>query len=509
MSLAIILASGSLAFLIPAWADAEQPLMKVPFLRVILVFAFALGLAAGAILKCEEAGEGPGFSRGPEAEARFSESNRAGELHALTVVGASGRLAADSSPPRKGSRFYTLNVEELELAGPGISATAQAKGGLRVMVIRGPSLEAGAHLKVSSARLLPNGDGLLVASAASMAASQAPGFLARLRHILRSAFIAALDRAGGGGASSGLLEALLSGSRDELDAEEALAYKRAGCAHILSLSGQHLSILAAALGLILKPLFGPLRARTASLGVIALFVFVAGPEPALLRSIIMYGLAYFAVAIDRPQDARSIIGLSFAIQAFMDPSGARGLSFLLSYLAMVGLVVLEPRFEHLFLAVLPPPLAAALAASFAAQAATAPLVAFAFGSLYPIGIIASIVSGPLVAAFIWWGLAAALVCGPFPAASAIVAPVTRLIHAALAATMDFFAAAPSLALSGAGIPLAAVGVVLGAAFVYALPYAEYRRGLRRSRSPSQPPRGGGPGHVQAVRTKLPREPERA
>ena len=511
----------------------------------ILALACGLGLGLGVAVATDEAGLPAGLGSDPvQGPGGLRPGSDPGGSRGLLPMGSDptalrGRLTADSTRAKGGFTLYSLEVEEVSLAGPGITGRASTRARIRLLVRGGPALEAGSFIEASSPRFpgppareeggaaagagVSGVSGVSSVSGAAGRASLAfanpqgltarppTGLLARLRSILRAGFHAALDRAGGGGATAGLLVALLEGSRDELDAAEGEAFKRAGCAAVLSLSGQHLSILAAALSLVLKPLGGPRKATAASLAIVFAFVFVAGWQPALLRSLVMYALAALALLSDRPQDTRTILGLSFALQLFLDPAAARELSFCLSYLALAGLVLLSPRFEFLLLPVLPVALAKALAASCAAWAATMPLAAASFGAAYPVGLVATVVSAPLVAAFLWWGLAGSLACGLVPAAAGLVAPVSDLLHAALFRTMDFFAAAPPLALAGAGLPLASAGVVLAAAFVYALPYAEHAHGLstrlRRPHRAQGLPRGRGPRHVQALRPELPREPD--
>mgnify|MGYP001197265242 CR=1 FL=1 len=506
-------------------------------LRGILALACGLGLGLGVAVATDEAGlpAGLGSDPNPGRDCLRSGSDPGGNRGLLPMgsdpTALRGRLAADSTRAKGGFTLYSLEVEELSLAGAGITGRASTRARIRLLVRGGPALEAGSIIEVRSPRFpeppsreeggAPGGAASAVAGAGradlafanpvAITARPPAGLLARIRSILRAGFHTALDRAGGGGATAGLLIALLEGSRDELDAAEGEAFKRAGCAAVLSLSGQHLSILAAALSLVLKPLGGPRKAMAASLVIVFAFVFVAGWQPALLRSLVMYALAAVALLSDRPQNTRTILGLSFALQLFLDPAAARELSFCLSYLALAGLVLLSPRFEFFFLPVLPVAVSKALAASCAAWAATMPLAAASFGAAYPVGLVATVVSAPLVAAFLWWGLAGSLACGLVPAASAAVAPVSGLLHAALFKTMDFFAAAPPLALSGAGASLASAGVVLAASFVYALPYAEHAYGLatrlRRPHRAQGLPRGRGPRHVEALRPELPREPE--
>jgi ComEC/Rec2-related protein len=445
--------------------------------------AAGLGLGLGLALRCDEG-----------AFPRLNPASTSATAP-LRVISLTGRLDADSSRTKGGFTLYSVSVLEVGLEGAGLRGRASAAGRLKLLVPSGPSLEAGMSFSAGRIRYPGGKEGpgpgsIAFADRPSFSASPPQGFLGKPRSILRSALHGALDRAGGGGASSGLLVALLEGSRDELDAEEGEAFKRAGCAAILSLSGQHLSILAAALALCLGPLVGPYKAKAASLGLIGAFVYVAGFQPALLRSVIMYALGAIALFCDRPQEGRCILGLSFALQLFLDPASARELSFCLSYLALAGLVVVAPRCEHLVAPFLPPILAKAVAASFAAQVATLPLAAAAFGCAYPIGFVASIASAPLVAAFIWWGLLGALLCGPFPALASLVGPVSRLLHGSLAGMMEAFATCPPLPLGGPSLWLAGGGVVLAAAFVYAWPHAEHAHGLRLLASRRIHPRAG-------------------
>lgn len=448
-------------------------------LRSIRCLALALGLAAGLALRTDEAGMAAPLAP-PGTGLRFER---------LEVAGLKARLSADSSPVSKGYRFYPLKLEALKVLAPGISGEYSCRDSLSLLAQGGEALEWGAPVetagvlvaaKEGSARgpaffargKLIAADGRILPDDGA-AAPRRPRDLREFRAGVRRGFRSAIARAGGREAK-GLLEALLMGFRDDLDAEEADDFKKAGCAHILALSGQHLAILAAAVSLLCKPLLGPRKSRIASLFLAAAFVFVAGPGPSLLRSILMYGLAALAFFLDRPQPSLTVLSLVFAATAFIDPASARSLSYALSYLALFGLIVLGPSFERLLLPILPPPIAAALAASLAAQCATGPLMALVFGALYPAGILASVVSSPLVAAFIWWGLGASLLVGLVPAVGPALALVSGLLHRALAWTMAFFAGWPSLALSGYALPLAAAVVVLIAAFVYALPYAEYR-----------------------------------
>ncbi|MBU1082422.1 MAG: ComEC/Rec2 family competence protein, partial [Spirochaetes bacterium] len=202
------------------------------------------------------------------------------------------------------------------------------------------------------------------------------------------------------------------------------------------------------------------------------------------------------------------------------PAGAHSLSFKLSYLAVAGIAVLGPPIEFGLRRWLPPPFSGALATGFAALAAAAPVSILAFGTVNPFSPVSSAVAGVLVAALMWVGIALAAIVAILPAAAAgVAAPLAAAACAvpyrALAVSMGLAARLPSLSAESEPGRLSAV-VALGAAFVYAWPYASYyaygrsaTRQLRLPDRPVRPPRGPRPGHAQEVRPELPRLGPRA
>ena len=89
----------------------------------------------------------------------------------------------------------------------------------------------------------------------------------------------------------------------------------------------------------------------------------------------------------------------------VEPFQAFSLSFQLSFLALAGILVLGPLVRRPLEGRIPRLILAPLAMSIGAQIATLPLVAAAFGSYYPSGLVASLILVPLTTAFLWAGLA--------------------------------------------------------------------------------------------------------
>jgi ComEC/Rec2-related protein len=444
-------------------------------------------------------------------------------LISLSPVWAEGRLSADSSPAKNGFRSYPLKVERFGLAGKGIYAElsyprAGSRAGLRVLARAGPEIDAGSLIRVRGYFAASAPGGAAVGGAALFAQPRdimlidRGGPVDRARSAVRNACRQAIARIGL--RSAGLMQALILGVKDSLAPEEAEAFKAAGCSHILALSGEHLSVLAVIAIAGLRPLVGPVRARLGGALLASLFMWVAGPGPSLLRAVLMVWIGAIALALDRPQGWLTALSLAFLAMLPLDPAGARGLGFTLSYLAVWGLAVLGPRFSFLLGPALPPFLRESASSSLAAQAAVSPLLALSFGYLQFAGILASMAAGPIVIATMWWGMGAAILCSLLPFAAPFAVPVSEFLYGALMAIMKAAAAVPVLPLpSLAGRVIACVAVVGLAALVYARPYAEHRawgRGrlpsrLRLAPGPEGPARGGGPGHDQALRPELPRQ----
>jgi len=198
---------------------------------------------------------------------------------------------------------------------------------------------------------------------------------------------------------SGLALALLLGVRENLDADFTLLYRNAGLSYILALSGMHLAILAALITFLLKkPLGLKVSAVTGSV-IILLYCFLVGPMPSLNRSALMYILGVAAILFALPKNALSILSLSFLMQIIITPAAGNSISFILSYIALFGILVIGRALSSLFAGIVPDFLLQPLSVSGGAFLATAGVCGFYFGTIAPVGIIAGLVIIPLTAIF--------------------------------------------------------------------------------------------------------------
>jgi competence protein ComEC len=269
-------------------------------------------------------------------------------------------------------------------------------------------------------------------------------------HRFRARAAIRLEREERGGA---LLAALALGHQDGLDRTAWDSFRTLGLAHLLSVSGLHLVLVAAGLHGAARRIAmrSPFVARVVDLRPAYLLVAVAGAAAYGLlagwgvpvrRSLWMLSASALGVATRRPvRRTAPLAGAAVAILA-IEPAALFDPGAQMSFAATAALVVVATRRAETQAgrSRLARSLAASLATSAAAGAATAPIAAASFGAVSPWGLMANLVAIP------WTGwlllpasLLAALAAGLAPEA---VATRTLLNVAAplAAASLDALAA---------------------------------------------------------------------
>jgi competence protein ComEC len=192
------------------------------------------------------------------------------------------------------------------------------------------------------------------------------------------------------GTRAPLVDALVIARRAELDAELRERYTRSGLAHLLSISGLHVGFFAAWLNVLLLRLrLGP-RARFAASTVVMLaYVWVLGfPAPAA-RSAAMLVALDVAKLRQRVVAPRGLVALAALCVMLGDPWALQSVGAWLSVAAVAAVIWAGRATERL------PRTIRLLAPAAAATLLTAPITAYTFGTVAPIGVIANLVAIPL------------------------------------------------------------------------------------------------------------------
>jgi competence protein ComEC len=294
--------------------------------------------------------------------------------------------------------------------------------------------------------------GLLFRAAAVHAAQRASP-LERFRTRLRLALLEKFR----GPVWGGLGQALLLGARDDLDAGLSAAFRDAGCSHILALSGMHLALLSGLLAFLLKRPLGLKGAALAGGIFVIFYVFLAGAQASLVRSALMYMVGALSLWACLKVNVKLSLALSFLAQITIWSGEGLSLSFILSYLALAGILWIGGLAAPLLRGKLPPFLASGAAASVGAFLASAAVTAFCFGALRPIGLAAGLVLAPLAELFMVLALAALALSFSLPALLYPLDKALSLLYRLLEYLTRAAARAPGL-VTGSAWPVLAASI---------------------------------------------------
>jgi competence protein ComEC len=310
---------------------------------------------------------------------------------------------------------------------------------------------------------------------------------------------------------AGLAAGILIGLRDRVDRTLAGDFTTAGVSHVVAISGWNIAIVAAVIGAIAGRAGRRRRAVITALAVIVYVVF-AGASPSVLRAGVMAGVVLLARETGRAGRAPAALGWAVALLLLADPALVADAGFQLSSLATAGLIAwatpITERLERFAGGRLPRWLAESLGVSFAAQAATLPIVLAAFGRLALISPLVNLAIVPIVAPAMAVGLVALaggafVMAGAPPIVGALLALPGWVALRLMVGIVEVAAGVPGASLElapevrglVAGLTLAALGSVV---------VWQRRRTTRPSfqprapvigAPPTTPPRGGRSGRL--------------
>lgn len=148
---------------------------------------------------------------------------------------------------------------------------------------------------------------------------------------------------------AGVLAAMVLGEKAGLSEEVKTLYQENGIAHILAISGLHISLIGAGLFFLLRRFVMPMKAA-AICSVLFLFCYgvITGFPVATQRAILMMCVMLAARFVGRQYDLLSALSFSALIQLFQNPYVLFQTGFLLSYGTVLGIAVFVKKFELLY-----------------------------------------------------------------------------------------------------------------------------------------------------------------
>ena len=154
----------------------------------------------------------------------------------------------------------------------------------------------------------------------------------------------------------GLAEALLIGYKDDLDKTLVQSYSNTGVVHVIAISGLHLGLIYWLLILLFKPLqkrklnpiaIGWLRPIFILTG-LWLFSLLAGAQPSVLRSAVMFTCIVLGDSFSRKSSIYNTLALSALLLLCINPYWLWDVGFQLSYTAVLSIVIFMQPIYNLF-----------------------------------------------------------------------------------------------------------------------------------------------------------------
>ena len=258
-------------------------------------------------------------------------------------------------PRRQYGRWrYTIETDSVELPGAkqkirllvtSRNSIEEAKEGDR-LTCRVQFLQSSGETGYNSATSL-RADGIDArAWCISYSEQQVTKGTFRLRYVpmkIRRAVVSRIRQALPSRASA-MLCGMLLGDTDYMDSRTVENFRATGIAHLLAVSGLHLTLLTLALSELLRRLkVAPRSSSVIMIGFILLFMAVTGFPPSVIRAGVMHILALISRMIFRDADSYTSLSAAVLLMCLVNPWAAADIGLQLSVCATLGLLLAAGR----------------------------------------------------------------------------------------------------------------------------------------------------------------------
>lgn len=148
---------------------------------------------------------------------------------------------------------------------------------------------------------------------------------------------------------SNIINALLLGQRQDMEAITTQQYTNVGVIHILAISGLHIAILFSLLTILLKPLQklpkGKLLQFLLSLLFLWAFAILSGLSASVVRSVVMFSFMSWGLYLNKSANIYNTMAVSMLVILLFKPNFLFDVGFQLSYAAVFSIVWLQPVFK--------------------------------------------------------------------------------------------------------------------------------------------------------------------
>jgi len=227
-------------------------------------------------------------------------------------------------------------------------------------------------------------------------------------------------------AVANIVAALLIGERGSIPEQVIENYRGAGLAHMLAISGLHISILAGLAFVLVRrsllcfpqiALRYPIKkwAAFSALVVTATYLILSGASVPTQRAFLMTAIALGAVMLERTPFSLRLVALAAFVVILFSPEAVTGASFQMSFAAVLALIAVCQNIgqERWFRDFSPVPrcillyVVGVILTTMIAGLATAPIALYHFGRVATYSIVANVVALPILSLWVMpWALIA-------------------------------------------------------------------------------------------------------
>jgi len=226
----------------------------------------------------------------------------------------------------------------------------------------------------------------------------------------RTYLINSLKKQGITGKELAVASALILGYKDSIDAQLKSAYSSAGAMHVLAVSGLHVGVIFLIFNLLLSS-FEKMKHGKIIKGVLLILILWAyailtGLSPSVMRAATMFSFIVAAKMTGRISNFFNTLAASALVLLIYNPLLIMEVGFQLSYLAVIGIVIIQPWINNWFTIRywLPRKIWEITAVSIAAQIATFPLGLLYFHQFPNYFMLSNLIVIPLVIGILYLGI---------------------------------------------------------------------------------------------------------
>lgn len=198
-----------------------------------------------------------------------------------------------------------------------------------------------------------------------------------------------------------LLSGMVLGIKSELSPDFQKALRNTSTIHVVVVSGQNLTLLSGFI-MNLAPFFGRKKTLVLSILVNIFYSLLTGLQIPVIRAAVMASMGALASISGREGNSGWILVLTALVMLIYNPNWLLSVSFQLSFLATLGVVMLAPELVKV-LKKLPELGKEDLAVSFSAQILTMPVIAANFHQVSLVGV--------LVNSLVLWTVSPVMITG--------------------------------------------------------------------------------------------------